>query len=324
MAKWKIVFLDAMTFDREDVSFKHFTDHWECVFHRFTKPEETAARLRGADVVVSNKIMLDAKVLASPEAGNLKLIAVAATGFNNVDIEAAKQRGLPVCNVRGYSSASVAQHTFGLILELANHCGRYAQDVANGSWARSPIFTLLTYPCVELNGKTLGIIGHGDIGKSVAKIAAGFGMNVQVAGRKGQQEVPAGRVAFEKLLAGSDIVSLHCPLTPETRNAIGAAELALMKRSAFLINASRGGLVDEAALIAALKQKTIAGAAFDVLTKEPPPADHPMLLAAQELDNLLVTPHSAWTPIESRQRLLDEIHTNLKAFESGKERNRVA
>ncbi|MCW8133934.1 MAG: D-2-hydroxyacid dehydrogenase [Planctomycetota bacterium] len=323
MPKWKIVFLDAMTFDREDVSFKQFTDSWECVFHRFTKPGETAGRLLGADVVVSNKIPIDEKVLASPEAKSLKLIAVAATGFNNVEIEAAKRRGIPVCNVRGYSSASVAQHTFGLILELANHCGRYTQDVAAGAWSKSPIFTLLTYPCVELEGKTLGIVGHGDIGKSVAKIAEGFGMKVLAAGRKGQANVPEGRTPFDVLLQQSDVVTLHCPLTPETKNIIGKDEFGLMKKSAFLINASRGGLVDEAALIEALKGKWIAGAGFDVATREPAPADHPLVLAAKELDNLVVTPHSAWSTLESRQRLLDEIGANIRAFESGKERNRV-
>ncbi|MBI3832685.1 MAG: D-2-hydroxyacid dehydrogenase [Planctomycetes bacterium] len=323
MPKWKIVFLDAMTFDREDVSFKAFTESWECVFHRFTKPDETAARLLGCDVAVTNKVLIDEKVLARPEAKTLKLIAVAATGFNNVEVEAAKRRGIPVCNVRGYSSASVAQHTFGLILELASHCGRYAVDVAGGAWAKSPIFTLLTHPCTELHGKTLGIIGHGDIGKSVAKIAVGFGMKVLAAARKGAKEFPAGRVPLEFLLQSSDVVTLHCPLTPETKNLIGAQELGMMRKSAFLINASRGGLVDEAALIEALKKKWIAGAAFDVLVKEPPPPDQPMLLAAKELDNLLITPHSAWSTLESRQRLLDEVCENVKAYEAGKERNRV-
>lgn len=324
MAAWKLVFLDAMTFDREDVSFEAFTKRWACTFHRFSRPEERAPRLAGQQVVVTNKIVIDEGVLASPQARDLKLIAVSATGFNNVDVNAAKQRAIPVCNVKGYSSPSVAQHAFGLILELSSHVGAYGRDVAAGAWSKSPIFTLLTYPCSELAGKTLGLFGHGDIGQAVERIAQGFGMRVLVAGRKGASGAAAGRTPFDEVLRQADVVSLHCPLTPETKDLIGARELGLMKKSAFLINAGRGGLVNEAALIEALRARRIAGAGFDVLTQEPPPADHPMLRAAQEFDNLIVTPHSAWLAVESRQRLLNEIAENIAAFEAGKERNRVA
>lgn len=320
---WNLVFLDAMTFDREDVSFDVFTRRWGCEFHRFTRLEERIPRLAGKHVVVTNKIVVDETVLVSPQAQDLRLIAVSATGFNNVDVTAAKKRGIPVCNVKGYSSPSVAQHTFGLILELTSHVGAYGRDVAGGAWSKSPIFTLLTYPCSELAGKTLGLFGHGDIGKSVAVIAQGFGMRVLVAGRKGAGAVSGGRVPFDEVLQQADVVTLHCPLTPETKDLIGARELGLMKPSAFLINASRGGLVQEAALIEALRGRRIAGAGFDVLTQEPPPPDHPMLLAARELGNLIVTPHSAWLSRESRQRLLNEIAENIAAFEGGRERNRV-
>lgn len=324
MTRWKVVFLDAMTFDRGDVSFERFTQQWICAFHRFTKPEETAARLLGCDVVVTNKIVVNETVLSRPEAQTLKLIAVAATGFNNIEVESAKRRGIPVCNVKGYSSPSVAQHTFGLILELTSRVGAYSRDVAAGAWAKSPIFTLLTYPCTELAGKTLGIIGYGDIGKAVARIAASFGMQVLVAARKGDDRPSAGRVSFESLLQSSDIVTLHCPLTPETKNIMGTPELSLMKKGAFLINASRGGLVDEAALLEALTHQHLAGAALDVLMQEPPSAAHPVIKAAQEGLNLIVTPHSAWLTLESRQRLLNEVAENIKAFEAGRVRNPVA
>lgn len=319
---WRVVFLDASTFDREDVSFDGFTCKWDCTFHQTSTYEETSARLEGFQVAVTNKAKLDAALLARPEAQELKLIAVAATGVNVVDLGAAKDRGIKVCNVAGYGSAAVAQHTIALLLELATHAGRYAQEVPD-AWPKSPHFTLLTHPCTELDGKTLGLIGSGAIGGRVARIAEALGMKVIVAARAG---APAkdGRVPLNELLERADVISLHCPLTPETQNLIDARALARMKPRAFIINTARGGIVNEAALIQALKEKRIGGAAFDVLTQEPPPPDHPMLAAARALDNLIVTPHCAWSPIETRQRLLDEVYENIVAYERGEERNRVA
>jgi len=322
----RVVFLDAQTFDRGDVAFARFEKRWSCTFHRLSLKPETAGRLAGFQVAISNKVLLDAEILSRPEAQDLKLIAVAATGTNNVDLEAAKKRGLAVCNVKGYSTPSVAQHTFALLLELATHVGRFSEDIKDGAWEKSPIFTLLTYPCVELAGKTLGLIGFGDIGKQVARIAEGFGMKVIVAGRKGEAPKSGGtptRVAFDDLLKNADVISLHCPLTPDTKNLLGSREFKLMKRSALLLNVSRGGLVDETALIAALDEKLIAGAGFDVLTQEPPPPEHLLVKAARGRDNLIITPHSAWAAVESRQRLLDEVFENISAFEAGQTRNRI-
>ncbi|MCZ7647275.1 MAG: D-2-hydroxyacid dehydrogenase [Planctomycetota bacterium] len=323
MSAWNLVFLDASTFDREDVSFKRFTDRYACTFHRVTAPAQTAERLRGRQAVVTNKVQIDAAAMDANRE-SLKLIAVAATGTNNVDLAAARARGIPVCNVAGYSGPSVAQHTFALLLELCNHAGRYAEDNRReAAWSKSPFFCLLTYPCVELRGKTLGLLGYGDIGRHVEAMARGFGMEVLVAARRGAKEVLAGRVAFDEVLQRADVVSVHCPLTPETRDLLGARELALLKPSAFVLNASRGGIVNEDALLEALKAKRIAGAGLDVLSAEPPPTDHPLCAAARELDNLILTPHSAWSTLESRQRLLDEVFENVRAFEEGRERNRV-
>lgn len=321
----RIVFLDASTLDRGDVSFEQFTKRWDCSFHPSTRPGELPERIQGRMVAVTNKVVFSSEVMALPEAKDLKLIAIAATGTNNVDLDAARARGVAVCNVAGYSTNSVVQHTFGLIFELASHIGAFSQDVREGQWEKSPIFTMLTRPVVELAGKTLGIIGFGAIGRSVAAAARGFGMEVLVAARPGAQgPLPEGRVPLDDLLRRADIVSLHCPLTPQTRNLIAGREFSLMKPSAFLINIARGGIVDEAALVEALEKKKIAGAAADVLTQEPPSADHPMIEAAKRLDNLVITPHNAWASREARQRLIDEIAENISAFLSGSDRNRVA
>ncbi len=323
MDKWKVAFLDAETFDRAgDVSCQAFTGTWSCTFHRITKPEETLEHLQGFDVAVTNKVVLDAKVLDAV-GQSLKLVAIAATGTNNVDLEAARKLGIPVCNVAGYSSASVAQFTFALILELASHAGDHAIDNRTSAWSSSPIFTRLAYPGIELKDKVLGLVGFGGIGQAVARIAQGFGMKVIVSARPGASTVPDDRVAFDEMLRTADVVSLHCPLTPETQDLIGAREFGLMKKSAFLVNTARGGIVNEGALIAALESGRIAGAGFDVVTQEPPPKEHPMMEAATRLNNLYLTPHCAWACVEARQRLLDEVFENIRSFEKGIERNRV-
>jgi glycerate dehydrogenase len=219
----------------------------------------------------------------------------------------------------------VAQFTLALILELASRSGKYSDAVTAGEWQKSPIFSLLNFPTIELNGKKLGIVGYGSIGKAVAQMARGFGIEILVAARPGATgPIPQGRIALEHLLREADVVSLHCPLTPETRNVINSQSLSLMKSSAFLVNTARGALIDETALIDALRNKRIAGAALDVITKEPPPADHPIIQAAQELDNLIVTPHTAWSAREARERLLKEVEENIAAFLQGHDRNRVS
>jgi glycerate dehydrogenase len=270
-------------------------------------------------------VAIDEAVLASAGARDLKLIAVAATGTDIIDREAAVRYGVKVCNVPGYATQSVAQFTMTLILELATRAHRYGQAVKSGDWQKSPIFAMLNYPTVELNGKALGIVGYGNIGQRVAHMARAFGMEVLVAARPGTGgPIPPGRTAIEEMLRQSDVVSLHCPLTPQTMQLINRSSLALMKPTAFLINTARGALVDEEALIQALHDGRLAAAALDVISLEPPPPDHPVVLAAADLDNLIVTPHTAWSARETRERLLWEVEQNISAFLDGQERNRVA
>lgn len=321
---WRIVFLDASTIDCGRISFDRFKSGWDCEFQTMTSPAELPGRIAGRQVAVTNKVVFDAETLARPEAADLKLIAIAATGTNNVDLDAAKARGVAVCNVAGYSTEAVAQQTFAMILELMSHAGRYSREVSEGAWERSPIFTLLTHEIRELAGRTMGIVGYGRIGRAVARVARGFGMQVIVTDQYAAGSGEETFVGLEELLRKADVVSVHCPLTPETRNLIDAKAIGMMKPEAVIVNAARGGIVDEAALIDALRRGRIAGAATDVLTVEPPTADHPMARAARELENLLITPHVAWASFDARRRLLEEIALNIEAFERGGERNRVA
>jgi glycerate dehydrogenase len=319
----RIVFLDAATYG--DISLSRFSERWPCTVHSVTSPAETRARLAGHDVVVTNKVVIDRAVLDSDEAGHLTLIAVAATGTDIIDKAAAAQCGVTVCNVPGYATQSVAQFTMALILQLASCACSYVGAVKAGAWQKSPVFSLLTYPTVELKGKNLGIVGYGNIGRMVAQMARSFGMEVLVAARPGAAPpLPPDRLPLDRVLREADFVSLHCPLTPETANLINNQSLSLMKPTAFLINTARGALIDEAALVSALREKRIAAAALDVLAKEPPPADHPLILAAGELDNLLVTPHTAWSAREARERLLEEVAANITAFFAAEPRNIVA
>jgi glycerate dehydrogenase len=319
----RVVFLDAATYG--DMSLQRFTDRWDCTIHQVTSPDETMQRLAAHSVAVTNKVAIDCPVLSSPEAKDLKLIAVAATGTDIIDRGEATKRGVKVCNVPGYATQSVAQFTMALILELATRAGKYVGAVKSGEWQKSLVFSLLTYPTIELRGKKLGIVGYGNIGRAVAQMARGFGMDVLVAARPGSKGlIPTDRVSLEQLFRDADVVSLHCPLTAETRNLINAQTLSLMKPTAFLVNTARGALVDESALIDALRNSRIAAAALDVITKEPPPADHPIIRAAHELDNLMVTPHTAWSARETRERLLEEVKENISSFLSGKPRNIVA
>lgn len=322
MKRQNIVFLDAATYG--DVSLESFTDRWNCTIHAVTRPADVCGRLNGQAVAVTNKVAIDEVVLGSPAARDLKLIAVAATGTDIIDRAAAKTFDVRVCNVPGYATQSVAQFTIALILELSSRVGRYGEAVRCNAWQRSPVFTLLDYPTVELSGRKLGIIGYGNIGRTVAKMARGCGLEVLVAARVGSRDsIPSGRVALDKLLNESDIVTLHCPLTTDTRNLINQKTLSLMKPTAFLVNTARGPLVDEFALIEALREKRLAGAALDVISREPPSANHPIVEAAKELDNLLVTPHTAWSARQARERLIGEVAENISAFFVGKPRNLV-
>lgn len=319
MTAQKAVFLDSATVDAGDIDWTSLQEVvGDLVSHEVTATTEVQARIGDADIVISNKVHLDSATLEAARA--LELVCVAATGTNNVDLVAAKRLGIPVCNVRDYATPAVAQHVFALTLALATGLVPYREAVRNGAWGRTDQFCLLDFPIFELAGKTLGIVGLGVLGRAVAKIAEAFGMTVLIAQRPGG-EPQAGRVPLDELLARVDVLSLHCPLTPKTRGLIGQRELARMKPTALLINTARGGIVDETALAVALRNHVIGGAGFDVLTTEPPREGNPLLAA--DIPNLIVTPHTAWASRESRQRLVDELALNIRAFTEGQPRNLV-
>lgn len=284
-----------------------------------TEAHETLARIRGADIVITNKVVISAQAFA--ENPQLKLVAVTATGVNNVDVEAAKQNGTAVCNIRAYGNESVAEHAFMMMITLMRNLPAYQRDVAAGLWENSPFFCHLGAPMRDLNGKTLAIFGRGNIGKTLATYAQAFKMNVVFAEHKNAQSVRDGYVSFDEAIRSADVVSLNCPLTPQTANMIGEAELQQMKPGAILINCGRGGLVDEAALVAALKYGQIGGAGFDVLTQEPPRDGNPLLKA--RLPNLIVTPHIAWASQEAANRLFDILLDNINRFVAGNPQNLV-
>ena len=284
-----------------------------------TEAHETLERIRGADIVITNKVVISAQAFA--ENPQLKLVAVTATGVNNVDVEAAKQNGTAVCNIRAYGNESVAEHAFMMMITLMRNLPAYQRDVAAGLWENSPFFCHLGAPMRDLNGKTLAIFGRGNIGKTLATYAQAFKMNVVFAEHKNAQSVRDGYVSFDEAIRSTDVVSLNCPLTPQTANMIGEAELQQMKPGAILINCGRGGLVDEAALVAALKYGQIGGAGFDVLTQEPPRDGNPLLKA--RLPNLIVTPHIAWASQEAANRLFDILVDNINRFVAGNPQNLV-
>jgi glycerate dehydrogenase len=278
--------------------------------------------LRSVEVVLLNKVTLSRALLeGSP---TIKLVALAATGTDNVDLAAARDLKIAVCNVRDYCTDSVSQQVWALILSLNQHVNEYTRLTQGGQWSRDETGTVLSLPIRELQGRIFGVVGWGNLGRSAAHIAEAFGMRVIIAERPGapQPGTPQrGRVPLAELLRTSDIVSLHCPLNDTTRGLIGAAQLALMKPEALLINTARGGLIDGAALAAALKAKRLAGAGLDVLAREPPPPDDPLL--DPSIPNLLVTPHVAWAAREARQRCIDEIAANIQDFCNGGRRGRV-
>ena len=304
------VFLDTQTMKLEELdtsALQQCMDHWD--YFETTAPEQTAARIQDADVVITNKVLLDRALIEG--APKLKLICVCATGTNNIDLQAAAAKGIPVKNVSGYTGSSLSQHTIALLLALATRWHQYSEDVKRGRWSQSSVFCRLDYPAMELTGKKLGIIGYGDLGQKVARLGEALGMQLLIAESFTGERKP-GRVPLQQLLAESDVISLHCPLTADTDQLVNREFLAAMKPGALLINTARGGLVDEIALADALKSGHLAGAALDVLSVEPPPADHPLL--AKDIPNLIITPHNAWISRESRQRLLDGVVENIRAW----------
>jgi glycerate dehydrogenase len=313
------VFLDIESIHPQDLDLAALRDclaQW--TFFDATPVESIGERIAGAQVVVTNKVPLSGEQLRAAHA--LRLVCLAATGADRIDVASAQRAGIVVSNARNYATASVAEAVFALLLTLVRQLDSYRRQVAEGLWCKSPHFCLFDTPIEELSGKTLGIIGYGVLGRAVAQRATAFGMRVQVAQRLYGDPVE-GRVSLAEMLATSDVVSLHCPLSAVTRNLIGGAELRSMKRSAILINTARGGIVDEQALVTALEQGWIAGAGIDVLSEEPPPPDSPLLKCHSP--GLILTPHIAWASRGARQRLVSEIVDNICAFQRGEPRNSV-
>ena len=312
----RIVFLERGTLVA-DLRRPRFAHEWRD--YEETRAPDVVERLRGATIAVVNKLALGEAELA--QLPGLKLIAVAATGVDNLDLAACRRRHVAVTNVRGYAVATLPEHVLMLMLALRRSLLGLRADVRAGAWECAPQFCLHTRPLNDLRGSMLGVVGYGTLGRAVAALARAIGMEVIVAERKGAHAVRAGRATFTEALRTSDVLTLHAPLNEETRHLVGAAELKLMKPGALLINCGRGGLVDEAALLAALLAGEIAGAGVDVLSREPPDAGHPLLAA--DLPNLIVTPHVAWASRQAMQALADQLIANIEAFVRGEPENLV-
>ncbi|WP_431215407.1 D-2-hydroxyacid dehydrogenase [Puia sp. P3] len=315
----KIVILDGYTLNPGDLSWAWLEEFGEVVYYDRTAIEEVPRRCKGADMILTNKVQLRADALR--QLPSLKYIGVTATGYNIIDVDAAKAQGIVVSNAPAYGTASVVQTTFALLLGLCQHVQQHSDSVYAGAWSRCPDFSYSISPLVGLSGKTMGIIGYGDIGKGVGKVAAAFGMRLMTIRRPSNAaSAPALElVSLDQLLAASDVVSLHCPLTTDTQGMINRITLEKMNQSAFLINTSRGALVVEEDLAAALNEGMIAGAGLDVLSQEPPPVSNPLLKAK----NCIITPHIAWATREARFRLMEMTRMNLMAFVKGRPENVV-
>lgn len=316
----RAVFLDHPSLDLGDLDLGPLRGCFsELQLFARTTPDQVTERLKGATVAITNKIVIDAQAMAaSPD---LKLILISATGTNNVDLAAARSHGITVCNCQGYGTPSVAQHTIMLLLNLATRLADYQKAVGEGRWQQASQFCLLDYPIVELEGKTLGLLGHGELGSAVGRLAEAFGMRVllgQIPGRPARPD----RLPLEQLLPHVDALTLHCPLNEHTRHFIGARELALLKPGAFVVNTARGGLIDEQALAEALRSGHLGGAATDVLSVEPPVQGNPLL--AGDIPRLIVTPHNAWGSREARQRIVGQMSENAQGFFSGTARRVVS
>lgn len=307
------VFLDLSSLDLNDLDLEPLMtifDHLK--LYPATQPDQIMERIQDAEVVISNKVVLDADTIQHCK--KLKLILISATGTNNIDLVQAKAQGIVVCNCQAYGTSAVAQHTLMLMLALSTSLIQYNEAVQKGQWNKASQFCLLDFPIVELAGKTLGIIGYGELGQTVAKLARAFNMNVIVGAIPNRPHLD-GRVPVKALFSQVDYLSLHCPLTDDTRDLIDAEAFDLMKPTAFLINCARGGIVNEQALADALHQGKIAGAATDVLTVEPPKNGN--VLLENDIPNLIITPHSAWGSVDARQRIVQQLAENIQAFQSG-------
>ena len=312
----RIVFLERNTF-RVNFRPPHFAHEW--VDFGETSPNQIVERAQHATILICNKLPLGEPELSPVR--ELRLIAVAATGIDNIDLNYCRSRGIAVCNTRNYAAHSLPEHVLALTLALRRNLFRYREDVKQGEWQRATQFTLIDHPIHDLYGSKAGIVGYGALGKAVARLAQSVGMQVLISERKGAQSIRDGRVSFSEVLEQSDVITLHCPLTEKTRHLIADEEFRMMKRGAVLINTARGGLVKEEALAHALRSNLIAGAAIDVLSKEPPRDGN--ILLELDLPNLIVTPHIAWASREAMQTLADQLIDNLEAFVQGTPRNLV-
>ena len=311
MNKPRCVFLDRDSIDCGDLVFSDLENVTNLETHASCRGEEVAEKAANAEIVIVNKVVLGKSQFE--KLPQLKLICVIATGTNNIDLDAASQHGITVCNVRDYAAASVSQHVFMLVLALSTRFLEYQDDINAGAWQAQDQFCLLTHPMQELKGKTLGLVGYGHIARAVEAIALAFGMRVLISESINHGgPVREGRTDFNEIIKQSDVISLHCPLTDQTRNLISQRELQQMKPSAILINTARGGIINEADLLDALRGGEIAGAGIDCLVKEPPDPSDPMITA--QLKQLIVTPHNAWGTLQARQRLLDGTVQNIRDF----------
>lgn len=314
-----VVFLDRATIPTH-IELPHLTFDHQWIEYDFTSPELVVERLKSAQIVITNKVVLDAAVLRQlPE---LKLVAVSATGFNNIDIDYCREQSIAVTNVQGYATQSVPEHVVGMIFALKRNLIGYHNDIANGEWQRNKQFCFFTHPIGDVAGSTLGVVGSGALGQATAALARAVGMQVIYAEHKGANHCRNGYLPFEQVLMMADVLTLHCPLNERTHHLIGHQELTQMKPHSVLINTGRGGLVDEMALLEALKRGTIAGAGVDVFSQEPADDSNP-LLANMNLPNLLLTPHVAWGSDSSIQNLANILMDNINAFHQGREQNRV-
>jgi len=315
--KLKTAVLDWATVSNSDISEDDILSLGEINFHRLTPPEKTAEIIGDSDIVLCNKVVISEEVM--DQCPNLKYIGLFATGYNNIDIEAADRHGITVCNAGAYSTNSVAQHVFALILAHYSKITEYSEYVNDGNWMQSPIFTAFPFPIHELAGRTFAVVGYGNIGKAVAKIADAFNMKVIISTRTEPQNCPYQCVSIDEAFRLADIISFHCPLTDQTRGMINAKRLSKMKKNAIIINTSRGPVADEKALAEALNSEAIAGAGLDVLETEPMVPDSPLYKAK----NCIITPHVAWAPLETRKRLVSIVNGNIRAYLNGTPKNVV-
>ncbi len=306
----RVVILDAKTLTNDDIDFSVFDEFGEVTIYDYTKYDEIAERVKDSEIILCNKCIMNKETLKN--AGNVKYIGLFATGYNNVDIEYTNKRNITVCNAGSYSTNAVAQHVFALVLEHYNKVGEYNKFVKDGGWIHSEKFSPFK-PMKEMDGRTLGIIGYGSIGKKVAKIAQAFDMKVLAYNRSPKKDESVQFVEMDELLEKSDIVSIHCPLNSDSEKMCNKEFFAKMKDGALFINTSRGGVVDEQALIDAVKSKKVSGAGLDVVAVEPMEKHEEVL----DIDNIIITPHSAWAPVETRIRLVEIVKNNIKKWVAG-------